>query len=237
MTIKHLVISGGGPSMIQTLGVIQHLEDQAFICLKNIESIYGTSSGAIVGVLISLGYDWETINDYIIKRPWQDVFNISKAIQSMPFGGPRHTEQNRARSAATVRSEKQPVLPAYGYRPHQSFSRIIIYAQIAIFSVSYQSIPIAKTIIYSLANRTFRQRLRFGDTLQPCLEFLKYRNRFILTVLILFLRGEVLDFLFNLIEPFVIRQRRMTDERVNLASVVKLPPRMGITQDLDNRFG
>ena len=77
MTIKHLVISGGGPSMIQTLGVIQHLEDQAFICLKNIESIYGTSSGAIVGVLISLGYDWETINDYIIKRPWQDVFNIS----------------------------------------------------------------------------------------------------------------------------------------------------------------
>ena len=77
MTIKHLIISGGGPSMIQTLGVIQHLEDQEFICLKNIESIYGTSSGAIVGVLISLGYDWETINDYIIKRPWQDVFNIS----------------------------------------------------------------------------------------------------------------------------------------------------------------
>jgi predicted acylesterase/phospholipase RssA len=77
MTIKHLVISGGGPSMIQTLGAIQHLEEQNFIFLKNIESIYGTSAGAIVGVLICLGYDWETINDYIIKRPWHDVFNIS----------------------------------------------------------------------------------------------------------------------------------------------------------------
>jgi predicted acylesterase/phospholipase RssA len=76
MTIKHLVLSGGGPIMIQLLGSIQHLESNKFIDLKNIESIYGTSAGAIVGVLICLKYDWETINDYIIKRPWQDVFKI-----------------------------------------------------------------------------------------------------------------------------------------------------------------
>ena len=76
MTIKHLVISGGGPSMIQTLGAIQHLETAGFIDTNNIESIYGTSAGAIVGVLIALKYDWITINDYIIKRPWKDVFAI-----------------------------------------------------------------------------------------------------------------------------------------------------------------
>jgi predicted acylesterase/phospholipase RssA len=76
MTIKHLVISGGGPILIQVLGAIQHLEKNNFIDLKNIESIYGTSAGAIVGILICLKYDWETINDYIIKRPWQDVFPI-----------------------------------------------------------------------------------------------------------------------------------------------------------------
>jgi predicted acylesterase/phospholipase RssA len=44
--------------------------------MNNIESIYGTSAGAIVGILICLKFDWETINDYIIKRPWQDVFQI-----------------------------------------------------------------------------------------------------------------------------------------------------------------
>lgn len=76
MTIKHLVLSGGGPIMIQLLGALQHLESQKFIDLKNIESIYGTSAGAIIGVLICLKYDWETINEYIIKRPWQDVFKI-----------------------------------------------------------------------------------------------------------------------------------------------------------------
>lgn len=81
MTIKHLVISGGGPTLIHVLGAIQQLEKQEFICLKNIETIYGTSAGAIVGVLICLGYDWETINDYIIKRPWHDVFPIK--VQSI----------------------------------------------------------------------------------------------------------------------------------------------------------
>jgi predicted acylesterase/phospholipase RssA len=76
MTIKHLVISGGGPIMVQVLGAIQHLEQNNFVSMKDIETIYGTSSGAIVGILICLKFDWETINDYIIKRPWQDVFPV-----------------------------------------------------------------------------------------------------------------------------------------------------------------
>ena len=74
--IKHLVISGGGPTMIQTLGSIQHLEENKFIDINNIETIYGTSAGAIIGVLICLKFDWITLHDYIIKRPWQDVFPI-----------------------------------------------------------------------------------------------------------------------------------------------------------------
>jgi predicted acylesterase/phospholipase RssA len=76
MTIKHLVISGGGPIMVQALGAIQHLEERKFINVTDIETIYGTSAGAIIGTLLCLKFDWETINDYIIKRPWQDVFTI-----------------------------------------------------------------------------------------------------------------------------------------------------------------
>ena len=76
MTIKHLVISGGGPTMVQSLGSIQYLEENKFINRNDIESIYGTSAGAIVGTLFCLDFSWETINDYIIGRPWQDVFTI-----------------------------------------------------------------------------------------------------------------------------------------------------------------
>lgn len=76
MTIKHLVISGGGPIMIQILSAIQELEKKEYLNMDNIESIYGTSAGAVVGIMISLKFDWETLNDYIIKRPWQDVFPL-----------------------------------------------------------------------------------------------------------------------------------------------------------------
>lgn len=74
--IKHLVIAGGGPTLIQSLGAIQQLEKDNFINLNEIESIYGTSAGGLVGVMLCLKFDWETINDYIIKRPWKDVFPI-----------------------------------------------------------------------------------------------------------------------------------------------------------------
>ena len=76
MTIKHLVISGGGPSLIQSLSAIQHLTESQFMDINNIESIYGTSAGAIVAILLCLKYDWNTLNDYIIKRPWHDVFHV-----------------------------------------------------------------------------------------------------------------------------------------------------------------
>jgi len=84
MTIKHLVLPGGGPVIIQILAALQELEHQGFLDIHNIESIYGTSAGAIMGVILALNFDWETVNDYIIKRPWHEVFpiNIQNIIES-----------------------------------------------------------------------------------------------------------------------------------------------------------
>lgn len=79
--IKHLVLSGGGQTMLQTLGVIQELEKNNFIKRENIQTIYATSAGAVVAILLSFHFDWDTINDFMIKRPWQDVFPIN--VQSI----------------------------------------------------------------------------------------------------------------------------------------------------------
>ena len=76
MPIKHLVISGGGPTMFQSIGAIQYLEQNGFVNLNNITSMYGTSAGAFVSVFVSLKFDWETLNEYVIKRPWHKVFPI-----------------------------------------------------------------------------------------------------------------------------------------------------------------
>jgi predicted acylesterase/phospholipase RssA len=76
MTIKHIVISGGGPTGVIALGALQHLEKQQFWNIENIESIYCTSAGSLLGVLVALKFDWDSINDYIIKRPWHEAFQI-----------------------------------------------------------------------------------------------------------------------------------------------------------------
>ena len=77
LTIKHLVLSGGGQTMLQTLGIIQELEKNNIIQRENIKTIYATSAGAVVATLLSLPFDWDTINDFMIKRPWHDVFPIN----------------------------------------------------------------------------------------------------------------------------------------------------------------
>jgi predicted acylesterase/phospholipase RssA len=73
MTIKHLVISGGGPSGLLSYGVASQLAKKGFWKLADIKSIYGCSIGAYMGVIFSLGYDWEWLDDYFIKRPWDKV--------------------------------------------------------------------------------------------------------------------------------------------------------------------
>lgn len=76
MPIKHIVLSGGGSSGFILLGCLQQLEKEGIFNMREIESIYGTSVGGIVAAVLSLGYDWETITDYFIKRPWNHDIHI-----------------------------------------------------------------------------------------------------------------------------------------------------------------
>jgi predicted acylesterase/phospholipase RssA len=75
--IKHLVISGGGTAGFVFYGVLLESHNQGFWNINDIETIYSTSAGSINAVLIALKYDWDTLSDYIIKRPWQNVFNLN----------------------------------------------------------------------------------------------------------------------------------------------------------------
>jgi predicted acylesterase/phospholipase RssA len=73
MVIKHIVISGGGPTGLLSYGVARHLAQRGFWSHDNIETIYGTSIGALIGAVLCLKHDWTTLDDYIIKRPWEKV--------------------------------------------------------------------------------------------------------------------------------------------------------------------
>jgi predicted acylesterase/phospholipase RssA len=77
MTIKRLVLSGGGPIGLAYLGALEYLHDEGFWKLDEIESIYATSIGTIVTVVLCLNFDWETVNTYFIDRPWNDLYKLT----------------------------------------------------------------------------------------------------------------------------------------------------------------
>ena len=75
--IKHLVISGGGPTGYKFVGALKHLEEKGFYSTSNIESIYSTSIGSIIGAIMCLKYDWDTVTNYMVNRPWKDAFPLT----------------------------------------------------------------------------------------------------------------------------------------------------------------
>lgn len=80
MPIKQLVLSGGGPSGIATLGVLDQTLKSNYINIHDISAIHATSIGAVNGVFMclhKLGVDFDTIRDYIFKRPFHETYKIT----------------------------------------------------------------------------------------------------------------------------------------------------------------
>ena len=89
--IEHIVISGGGIWGLYAYGAFKKCCESGFI-KSNIKSFYGTSVGSIMSVMLSLKIDFETIDDYLIKRPWFDVLQnaMYNPIQILENNGILH---------------------------------------------------------------------------------------------------------------------------------------------------
>jgi NTE family protein len=73
--IRHIVISGGGTLGFVYYGILQESNKQNLWNIDHIQTIYGTSIGAILATILCLRYDWNTLDDYFIQRPWEKVFH------------------------------------------------------------------------------------------------------------------------------------------------------------------
>lgn len=77
MTVKHLVIGGGGPGGFISYGIIKKANQEKIWIYKNIETLYCTSIGTIIGLITLFNIDWSWSDDYLIKRPWNKLININ----------------------------------------------------------------------------------------------------------------------------------------------------------------
>lgn len=88
--IKHLVFSGGSIWGFAAAGILYEALKENFIDMNDIESIYGTSIGAFMGLVFSLKIDKEMIIEYVINRPIQNliekyVANVLELFQTKGF--------------------------------------------------------------------------------------------------------------------------------------------------------
>jgi predicted acylesterase/phospholipase RssA len=82
MVVKHLVLSGGGPSLFGIFGALHELHNKQKWDINEIVSIYGCSSGALLAILlclVRLGLTFNELEEYLIHRTW-DVLVTSKVL-------------------------------------------------------------------------------------------------------------------------------------------------------------
>ena len=72
--IKHIVCSGGGVYGFTFYGILKESNQKGLWQRENLKSLYGASVGTILLLLIVLDYSWEELDNYLINRPWQNVF-------------------------------------------------------------------------------------------------------------------------------------------------------------------
>ena len=75
---KNLVFEGGGVKGIAYVGALEVLDKEGI--LKNIERVAGTSAGALIAVLISLGYTAKELKDILWSINFQNFLDSSWGV-------------------------------------------------------------------------------------------------------------------------------------------------------------
>jgi NTE family protein len=74
--IRHIVVSGGGVAGFSFYGTLREASKQGLWHISDIKTLYGTSIGAVMTTIIALKYDWDILDDFLIKRPWQNIYHF-----------------------------------------------------------------------------------------------------------------------------------------------------------------
>ena len=77
MTIKNLLISGGGLNGMIFLGIIKELVQEKYLNLDEIETIYGASLVLLIGIVLCLKIDLNDIVHYFVK----DFSKITRKVK------------------------------------------------------------------------------------------------------------------------------------------------------------
>jgi predicted acylesterase/phospholipase RssA len=73
----NIVINGGGANIFNSYGALKQANLSKIWSHESVHSYYGTSAGGMLSVIMALQYSWEELDDFMIKRPWQNVWKFN----------------------------------------------------------------------------------------------------------------------------------------------------------------
>jgi len=75
--IKNLVLSAGAVGGLCIYGALKESHKNGIWKHENIKTLWGTSFGSILCVIVAIHFEWDLMDEYLIKRPWQNVFKLN----------------------------------------------------------------------------------------------------------------------------------------------------------------
>ncbi len=112
-TIKHLVISSGGPAGHMMYSILRTLNVKGIWNMKDIKTIYGSSIGSYIAIILALRYEWEVMDDYLIKRPWEKIFTSSSSSSGSSASNIEFKEHLSGSSIADAKNKLEHIFKLY----------------------------------------------------------------------------------------------------------------------------
>lgn len=78
--IDHIVLSSAGPNGLIQIGILSHIIEINLIDPNNLKSIYASSAGSILGLLLCLKIPIQEIIEYFIERPLDKWFKLDMSF-------------------------------------------------------------------------------------------------------------------------------------------------------------
>lgn len=87
--IEHIILAGGGYNGLLELGVLDYAMSNNILDIDNVKTIYGTSVGSLIGLLLSLSINIKDIIDFFVNKPWHKMiqFDVSKLFNIQNYNG------------------------------------------------------------------------------------------------------------------------------------------------------
>lgn len=111
--IKHIVISSGGPAGHMMYSILRTLNVKGVWNMKDIKSIYGSSIGSYIAIILALRYEWEVMDDYLIKRPWEKIFTSSSSSSTSNDSSEHSSTLPSPSSIADAKNKMEHIFKLY----------------------------------------------------------------------------------------------------------------------------